>query len=343
MSPVWIIILSLQIIIFIYPAQAADLNGPSFVSVQSGQNVNLQCKGKPGQNVKIWVWYKQRPGQEPQEVAAMFTGKEPATLLRYQMNKEHLYLTVEQTTKDDEGMYFCGKVESGTIQFFNGTFLAVTGHPQLKISVIQAPVSTFVPLGENVTLQCTVRPENQAAELQVLWFRSAAGQSFPEIIYTHHNSSRQCKISSSKDGCVFSFSKNINNSEDTGTYYCAVSSCGKIIIGNGTHVNFKEPVNPIVIPLGVALGVCVVVIIVQSVVFYKRRNGEQSSGKSTNSHQRSVTENPPSQDHEAAGMNYASIQFKERKPKHGKRRREPPEDVVYSHVSHAAAAHRSNR
>ncbi|XP_072519293.1 immunoglobulin lambda-1 light chain-like, partial [Salminus brasiliensis] len=158
----------------------------------------------------------------------------------------------------------------------NGTFLAVTGHPQLKISVLQTPVSAFVPLGENVTLQCTVRPENRAAELQVLWFRSAAGRSFPEIIYTHHNSSRQCEISSSKDGCVFNFTKNINNSEDTGTYYCAVSSCGKIIIGNGTHVNFKKPVDPIVFYLGAALGICVVVIFGLAVLICRVRPQQDS-------------------------------------------------------------------
>ncbi|KAL6479765.1 hypothetical protein MHYP_G00107980, partial [Metynnis hypsauchen] len=106
-------------------------------------------------------------------------------------------------------MYFCGKGHENSIMFSNGIFLAVTDHLHLSISVLQTPVRGSVSPGESVTLQCTVLSEIRAAELQVLWFRAAAGQSFPEIIYTHQNSSsRQCEISSSTDKCVYNFSKN---------------------------------------------------------------------------------------------------------------------------------------
>ncbi|XP_036423854.1 uncharacterized protein LOC118806532 [Colossoma macropomum] len=161
----------------------------------------------------------------------------------------------------DEGMYFCGILDTNTITFSSGKFLAVTGQPELKVSVVQTPVWGSVSPGELVTLQCTVHSEIRAAELRVLWFRAAAGQSFPEIIYTHQNSSsRQCEISSSTHKCVHNFSKNILDHHHTGTYYCAVAACGKIVFGNRASIQLKGPVDPVVIFLGAALGVCVVVI-----------------------------------------------------------------------------------
>ncbi|KAL7886260.1 hypothetical protein AOLI_G00065550 [Acnodon oligacanthus] len=120
-------------------------------------------------------------------------------------------------------MYFCGSSGEKMLDFSTATFLVVTG--QSDISVLQTPVEGSVSPGEPVTLQCTVLSEIRAADLQVLWFRAAAGQSFPEIIYSHQNSSsRQCEISSSTHSSVYNFSKNVLDQHHTGTYYCAVAA-----------------------------------------------------------------------------------------------------------------------
>uniref|UniRef100_A0A3B4EFF2 Ig-like domain-containing protein n=1 Tax=Pygocentrus nattereri TaxID=42514 RepID=A0A3B4EFF2_PYGNA len=135
-------------------------------------------------------------------------------------------LRIEPVTKEDEGMYFCGLSRQNAMDFSTATFLAVTG--QSDISVLQTPVQGSVSPGEPVTLQCTVLSEIRAADLRVLWFRAAAGQSFPEIIYTHQNSSsHQCEFSSSTSSSLYEFSKNILDQHHTGTYYCAVAACGK--------------------------------------------------------------------------------------------------------------------
>uniref|UniRef100_A0A3B4CTP3 Ig-like domain-containing protein n=1 Tax=Pygocentrus nattereri TaxID=42514 RepID=A0A3B4CTP3_PYGNA len=111
----------------------------------------------------------------------------------------------------------------------------------LNTSVLQTVERWSVSPGESVTLQCTVMSEIRAADLRVLWFRAAAGQSLPEIIYTHQNSSsRQCEISSSTNCFLYEFSKNILDQHHTGTYYCAVAVCGKIIFGNGTSVELSK-------------------------------------------------------------------------------------------------------
>ncbi|XP_037396270.1 uncharacterized protein LOC108424123 [Pygocentrus nattereri] len=202
-------------------------------------------------------------------------------------------LTIQRTTNDDEGIYFCGKSDGNAIQFSSGTFLAVTGHPQLNISVLQTPVRGSVSPGESVTLQCTVMSEIRAADLRVLWFRAAAGQSFPEIIYTHQNSSsRQCENSSSTHSSVYNFSKNILDHDHTGTYYCAVAACGEIIFGKGTAVELKRSVDSTVFFLGATVGVCVVVISALITLTCKRTKSEHSSVRLQ---QGSVVENLSSQ------------------------------------------------
>uniref|UniRef100_A0AAR2KR59 Ig-like domain-containing protein n=1 Tax=Pygocentrus nattereri TaxID=42514 RepID=A0AAR2KR59_PYGNA len=231
-------VLLLLITSFPDPVQAVGLSEASFVSAESGKTVTLHCKfvERSGQSIRSWVWYKQRAGQEPQEVAVNIPEKRATTSLNRLKIIQNFDLTIEQTEKTDEGMYFCGVVGT-TITFSKGTFLAVTDRPQLSTSVLQTQVwGSFSP-GESVTLQCTVLSEIRAADLRVLWFRAAAGQSFPEIIYTHQNSSsRQCEISSSTNSSVYNFSKNILDHNHTGTYYCAVEACGKIIFGNGALV-----------------------------------------------------------------------------------------------------------
>ncbi|KAK3535652.1 hypothetical protein QTP70_018421, partial [Hemibagrus guttatus] len=149
----------------------------------------------------------------------------------------------------------------------------------VKVSVWQHGMLDPVPAGDSVTLQCSVLSESRAAELQVLWFRAAPPQSHPQIIYTHHNSSHQCDSGSSTHTCVYNFTKNILSLNDTGTYYCAVSLCGKIIFGNGTPVqltnntlteqNFKGSV---VICLAVALAVCLVMNCAQAVLYCKKQH-----------------------------------------------------------------------
>uniref|UniRef100_A0A3B1K6G8 Ig-like domain-containing protein n=1 Tax=Astyanax mexicanus TaxID=7994 RepID=A0A3B1K6G8_ASTMX len=229
------------------------------------------------------VWYKQKPGQAPQNVGSLIANMKLISLefeksgIKLERTSNSISLIIPNTTKHDEGTYFCGFSQISTVQFSTGTFLTVTDHPQPNITLLQTPALQSVPPGEAVNLQCTVLSEIRSAELRVFWIRSAAGSSFPEIIFTHHkcsssssSSSRQCEISSSKHSSVYNFSTNIPNNHHAATYYCAVETCGRIIIGNGTPVDLTRPVDSIVMILGAALGVCLVVISVQTIAHCKR-------------------------------------------------------------------------
>ncbi|XP_072519993.1 uncharacterized protein [Salminus brasiliensis] len=244
-------------------AQAVGNPEPLVISVKAGESFTLSCTSTiTDQKSKVMFWFKQRLEHMPLEVGYKLSNKTPALQdpfkkSRFQLKQTEsgVSLIIKSVSKEDEGMYFCGEVAENAVKFSNGTFLAVSGSS--NISVDQTPVLESVSSGESVTLQCTVLSEVSPEDLRVLWFRSAAGRSFPEIIYTDHNSSsRQCETRSSPHSCVYNFSKNILNDSDAGTYYCAVSTCGKIIIGNGTTVCLKPPYHHqlLVVVLSLALG-----------------------------------------------------------------------------------------
>uniref|UniRef100_A0A8C7FCB2 Ig-like domain-containing protein n=1 Tax=Oncorhynchus kisutch TaxID=8019 RepID=A0A8C7FCB2_ONCKI len=110
-------------------------------------------------------------------------------------------------------------------------------------TVVQRPVSDPVHPGHSVTLQCTVLSETCTGEHSVCWFRAGSGESHPGVIYTSGNKSGECKKSpetpSPTHSCVFSLSKNNLSPSDAVTYYCAVATCGEILVGNGTKLDAK--------------------------------------------------------------------------------------------------------
>lgn len=104
-----------------------------------------------------------------------------------------------------------------------------------SVSVLQHPESEAVHTGDTVTLMCSVLSEYNTVDIRMFWFRSESGKS--EILYTQ-NQNNHCETDSARN-CTFSLSKNISQM-DTGTYYCAVVTCGKILFGNGTKLNMGK-------------------------------------------------------------------------------------------------------
>ncbi|KAM9470118.1 uncharacterized protein Hap1MRO34_012187 isoform 2-T2 [Clarias gariepinus] len=277
----------------IYPTQAMDFSKPSVISVKSGGRVTLSCPFGDIRRTDSVVWYKQTLGQMPQKVGERLIYKDvqispdfKTSGFKMEISDNGIALTIPHIKKEHGGLYYCEKCMLENITLSNGTFLAVTGDGDLEVSVSQSSVLDSAPAGASVTLQCSVLSESRAAELQVLWFRAAPPQSHPQIIYTHHNSSHQCESGSSTHTCVYNLSKNILSLNDTGTYYCAVAACGKIIFGNGTRVRLEDFSNvsslgPEVIYLAVAVIVCVIVIFAQGLIICKKWNCDQSKGKLT--------------------------------------------------------------
>ncbi|XP_078116308.1 uncharacterized protein LOC144524138 isoform X2 [Sander vitreus] len=97
--------------------------------------------------------------------------------------------------------------------------------------------------GDSETLQCSVLSDSKnktcPEEHSVFWFRAGSDKSHPSLIYAQGNNSDGCEKSPealSSQKCIYSFSKTVSSS-DTGTYYCAVATCGEILFGNGIKLD----------------------------------------------------------------------------------------------------------
>ncbi|XP_058253191.1 uncharacterized protein LOC131357861 [Hemibagrus wyckioides] len=318
------------------------------ISAASGDNVTLQCFRTNKGSTETIIWYKQAAGQEPCVMVTVqklsldpiFGDDFKSPRFTVEDLKESCDLKITNVEPSDEAVYYCG-LKMITVEFGKGTFLSVKGNEDVKVSVWQRAVSDSVPAGASVTLQCSVLSESRAAELQVLWFRAAPPQSHPQIIYTHHNSSHQCESGSSTHTCVYNFTKNILSLSDTGTYYCAVALCGKIIFGNGTQVQLENSAtsyNPVVVSLTTALVMCGILISVQTVLLCKRKNCQQCKERSQ--HGAVInTEKMNTQDPDGMELNYAALHFNERKTKRVRGTRGRSQESVYSEVKTSTITH----
>ncbi|XP_046892750.1 uncharacterized protein LOC124478505 [Hypomesus transpacificus] len=243
-------------------------------TAEHGRTVTLQCL--ISENYALMYWYKQTLGHVPQPLTFKVQNQLNSTVLKNplrfsaEMVKNNYVLKIKNVTSSDEGIYFCQTGTMYGIHFRNGTFVTVRGNflqRSHNLTVLQQPESKPVHPGDSVTLQCSVLSESCTGQHSVFWFRAGAGESHPGLLYTQRDRGEECEkrpeTPSPTRSCVYSLSKNNLSSSDSGTYYCAVATCGEILFGNGTRLDVKEPaVDLLVIILGVSLAVCVVFIII---------------------------------------------------------------------------------
>lgn len=313
-----------------------------------GDNVTLQCKFSV-EEATVLYWSKQSFVYMVQTIAK---GSSGTITLSGQLNNSHFkvtsdgayyYLTIINVSKEDEATYLCQQGTAYTMEFTNSTFLVVKDdNQQNSLFVKQRPETKSVQLGDPVSLECSLLSKNNenraqcSGEHNVYWFRAGAGESHPGLIYTHMNQSAECAPSSFQRSCVYSLSKHITSSSDTGTYYCAVVTCGKILFGDGTKVDTKPELDPAVIILGTLLACCVIVIAVL-ILFRKRRPVCEHCQRTVNAsyhlgHDMSTVDQSRDTAEESEALNYAALDFSSKKATRWTKYSEPPEDYVYSGV-----------
>ncbi|XP_056327643.1 uncharacterized protein LOC130240236 [Danio aesculapii] len=334
---VWI---SLMLLCGMKRTQSEIVQQPDPVMMASvGENVTLRCIILQDHSDPI-TWYKQTAGHQPLAVAMMqklaqtpvfFNNFKPSHF-SLEVESGTCHLKIYNVTSSDEATYYCGWRKYETY-FGRGTYLALKGsinnQHKSNVSVVQHPASQSVRSGDALTLICSVLSEHSTENIKMFWFRHDSGEKpVPEILYTH-NQSLQCE----KDfthSCTFNLSINTVRQMDTGTYYCAVATCGKILFGNGTKINMVEPVDPLLIILCVLLGVCVVVIIAQII---SSHNKERQYSKGLRNSER---QHPSNQEQDTGQLNYAALNVIERKHRRVHRKAETPQDSVYSQVNNSS-------
>ncbi|KAJ8008350.1 hypothetical protein DPEC_G00103920 [Dallia pectoralis] len=192
------------------------------------------------------------------------------------------HLTISDIQLTDSASYYCGSSYSNKLTFLVGDILIVKGSESRSTRIVQQPVLESVQPGDSVTLNCTIKTETCEGEHSVYWFRHDSGESPPGIIYTHGDRSGQCKNStetgSPTQSCVYNLPKRNLSLSDAGTYYCAVVSCGEILFGNGTKLEVKDRhTEPVLLVLGIALGVSFILNIVLTCLICKMKCRELDS------------------------------------------------------------------
>ncbi|XP_064181743.1 uncharacterized protein LOC135249948 isoform X1 [Anguilla rostrata] len=313
----------------------------ALVRAQLGDTVTLPCF-HPTIDVSHVSWLKQPLGLKPQLVAIVSKYQLNATFFNeFQNSKrftakattESVRLTVSQVEPSDSATYYCAITVFREISFGNGTTLMVMGSKSNNRTVVlQQPESESVQPGDSVTLQCTVHTETCAGEHSVYWFRKSSGESPPGIISTHGTRSDECQRSSGavspSQNCTYNFPKKNLSPSDAGTYYCAVATCGEILFGNGTKLDFKVPGKEH-LPLFCLVGALTLSVILNIVLALNRRKScEKYKGAASNNPV--PEEDLSSRQCQDEAMNYAALTFNTKKPKVRRNKREVERETVYS-------------
>ncbi|XP_070849383.1 uncharacterized protein [Chaetodon trifascialis] len=238
-------------------AQTTDLKSSTylhqesgFVSANVGDNVTLPCFYE-GEAV-MFNWYKQTLGQKPRLISTYYKfdkngnfhnefENNPRFTLDTEIGKNHLKVTDLRIS--DSAAYYCASSYYYNFEFRDGIFVSVKGSGVNVTALVHQSASETIQPGDSVTLNCTVNTGTCDEEHSVYWFKNSE-ESHPGLIYTHGGRNDQCerKPNTQTHTCVYNLPMKSLNLSHAGTYYCAVASCGHILFGNGTILDFKDEV-----------------------------------------------------------------------------------------------------
>uniref|UniRef100_A0A3B3DQY0 Ig-like domain-containing protein n=1 Tax=Oryzias melastigma TaxID=30732 RepID=A0A3B3DQY0_ORYME len=223
-----------------------------FLSVYVGGNVTLECSYEVQTSDQIY-WYKQSLGKMPEIISSFVPSSTTVTFFgkfknnprfKLDLKKQSFYLNISDLHFSDTATYHCIKSDFYSLTFMESFIVNVKNHSfYLKDSVDQ-PSSENIHPGDSVTLNCTVHTGSCDGEHRVYWFKDSE-DSHPGLIYTDGGRKDQCerKKNTQTHSCVYNLHmKNLTESH-AGIYYCAVASCGHIMFGNGTKLQFSDTEN----------------------------------------------------------------------------------------------------
>ncbi|XP_028329919.1 immunoglobulin lambda-1 light chain-like [Gouania willdenowi] len=220
------------------------------ISVHVGDNVTLQCLYQKDDDASFIFWYKQPLGKQPKIISTYLKYKKEGTSHDEFINNRHftsdmrdntLYLTISNVQVSDSATYYCAKsMHSFSLEFLEGTTVFVKNAKSLFNALVQQSDSETIHPGDSVTLNCTASTGSCDGEPSVYWFKNSEDHH-PSLIYTQSDNSDQCeRKTNKKHTCVYNLSLNNLDQSNAGTYYCAVTVCGRIVFGNGTKLELKD-------------------------------------------------------------------------------------------------------
>ncbi|XP_035850072.1 signal-regulatory protein beta-2-like [Sander lucioperca] len=226
-------------VLLLWPSCAAEISQPvPFQTVKLGDSATIECHIKS--DLYKRVWYKFTTEKGLQLVAAfnnffnrsIFPGdSQHHYSVKFDIINSHL--SISAITWEDVGTYFCGVTQLNEILYGSGTFLMLKG--AISDSGVQQRESEPVQPGDSVTLSCSVHTGRCAGEhISVTWLKNSH-HSAPQMIYYSGNKSCQ-RTESGETSCVYELLLRNLSSDDAGTFYCVLTSCGQTLFGNGTRI-----------------------------------------------------------------------------------------------------------
>ncbi|XP_037615459.1 V-set and immunoglobulin domain-containing protein 1-like isoform X1 [Sebastes umbrosus] len=341
--PMFALYLSCLLLRTMADTTAPKLSSPlRFVSVSIGENVTLECFYEDSVAV-MFYWYKQAFGQKPQLVSKFYKHDKNATLngefkndprfkVEASTGKNHLKILYVQLS--DSATYFCISGYSYQYEFAEGAIVHVKGSGLNVPALVQQSASETVQPGGSVTLSCTVHTGTCDGEHSVYWFRNSE-ESHPGLIYTHGGRNDQCekKSNTQTHTCVYNLPIKSLNRSHVGTYYCAVASCGHILFGNGTKLDFKDEEDSLVLVyfLSGALAFTTILVVFLACKIYKMY--KTNSCQCTDSQARSPAASAPNAEgcQDADSLHYAAIRVN-RATRSTRQRDDNGSECVYSGI-----------
>ncbi|XP_024912474.1 uncharacterized protein LOC103391489 isoform X2 [Cynoglossus semilaevis] len=225
-----------------------DQQNVRLISAIVGEDLTLACVVDHS-DVQFF-WYRQRLGRKPQIICSVYSFQEVAKFhhefkdnprFRLEKKDDQMNLRIADAQPTDSATYFCMSGRDVVMEFKEAITVRVEKSRLTVHSVVHQPQFENFQPGGSVNLSCTVHPGSCDGEHSVYWFLSS-GEHQPGLLYTSGGRSDQCekKPNTQTHTCVYNLPLNISNS---GTYYCAVASCGHILFGKGTKVESQDEVN----------------------------------------------------------------------------------------------------
>uniref|UniRef100_A0A672GAN0 Ig-like domain-containing protein n=1 Tax=Salarias fasciatus TaxID=181472 RepID=A0A672GAN0_SALFA len=234
---------------FGFPGQklsSSDRQERSFVSAHAGEDLTF-CFYETQVPTSIY-WYKQILGQRPKLISVsskndknLFHG-EIENSTRFKMDKRDgkALLKITDLHTSDSAIYHCILYSYISPIFSESVTVSVKGFGS-NATLVNQPGSDSIQPGGFATLSCTVHPGSCDGEHSVYWYKKSE-ESLPVVFYTHGGMNDQCD--SQSNTCFYELPMENLTQADAGMYYCAVASCGQVLFGNGTKLDFPDKVNP---------------------------------------------------------------------------------------------------
>ncbi|XP_034092097.1 uncharacterized protein LOC117559439 isoform X2 [Gymnodraco acuticeps] len=257
-----------------------------FISANVGENVTLPCYIEDCDTDWLY-WFKLTLGQKPRIISTAYKYNAKPTFYhefnnsRFTLDhgKSTNHLTILNLHISDSATYYCAFAVQYVLNFAEGITISVKGSGLNILPSVHQSTSEIIQSGDSVTLNCTVHTGSCDGEHSLYWFKHS--EDSPGLLYTRGGRNDQCerKPNTQTHTCEYILPMESLNPSHAGTYYCAVASCGHILFGNGTKLDFEDEVDSLVYFLSGALAFNSILVVLLAFLVYtmKKINSCQST------------------------------------------------------------------